>query len=549
MAGSLRTAVVGEAPGVIYGAPGSTQGITVLNLDTQNTIWVGYSASISAAVGGGGIPIAPGASMQFDGSASIYAVATASVVVAVGPGVTGYFLPASLANIGGSKVYVQAGTPTGTIPVNSVWFDTTNGSLQTWNGTAWVNQAFNAQELIQAATILGTQIAAQAVTAANVANGTLTTAQIASAAGILGTQIAAATVTGSNIAANTITAANIAANTITASQLAAGIVYAGIVNSTTINGGTLVISQGSGATYEQIEINGATGVTTWSKYQSPTVVIRQILADGTDLTYNDPGSGNPQGALLISASAHVGTALDGTNYGHGVFFWQPGTSAIGISAISGQPVLDMSAPNRTYATADAELYTETVNAGAVNEYVITVLTSGKESGNDDAAIQLFSESADATLPAKIVLEFGGTVAYEVTKTGPKYSTPPVYHAACSSNLSVTATNADVTGANINVVVAGSTSTVVITGVFDMQPDAAAAANIVGTLDWAGATQSAQAVMVSGAAVTNRATVSQTWVITGVTAGTYNAKLQATGTAGGTIRATHTSITAQVWEGI
>ena len=201
--GNLTTSIVGTTPRVIYGQPGSSQGITVLNLDTTNTVWLGYTVSIAAAIGGGAIPVGPGASMQFDGSTSIYAIAETQLTIAVGPGVTGYFLPASLSNIGGSAVFVQAGTPSGTIPLNSVWFDTGNDSLQTWNGSAWVNQAFNAQELIQAATILDTQIV----------NGTLTTAQLSAAAGILGTQIANATVTGYNIAANTITAGNIAANT------------------------------------------------------------------------------------------------------------------------------------------------------------------------------------------------------------------------------------------------------------------------------------------------------------------------------------------------
>jgi hypothetical protein len=211
----------------------------------------------------------------------------------------------------------------------------------------------------------------------------------------------------SAIASGSITASLIAANTITAAQLAAGIVYAGIVNSTTITGGTLIISQGSGATFEEFEIDGSTGITTWSKYQSPTVVIRQILANGTDLIYNDPGNGGSQGALLISQSVGTGTALDGTSYGQGLFFWQPGTGAIGISAVGGQPVLDLSAPNRTHASADAEIYAQAVNAGAVNELVMLLATSGEESGNDDAAIQLFSESADATVAAQAVVEFGG----------------------------------------------------------------------------------------------------------------------------------------------
>lgn len=235
--------------------PGDAGSVTVINLSATATVYVAATPVVHDT----DIPIGPLASITFDGSRWWYGSAlNATAQVAVGPGVTGYFLPASLANIGGSKIYIQAGAPSGAIPLNSVWFDTGNGSLQTWNGNAWVNEQFSAQNLIQAATILGTQIAAQTVTAGNVANGTLTTAQLAAAAGILGTQIAAATVTGANIAAHTIAAENIAANTITAAQLAAGIIYAGIVNGTTI----------SGAIFNATDTNGSINIDgsqiTWS---------------------------------------------------------------------------------------------------------------------------------------------------------------------------------------------------------------------------------------------------------------------------------------------
>lgn len=88
--GNLTTAVVGTTPAVIYGAPGSSQGITVLNLDTDHTVWLGYSASIAASTGGGGIPVEPLASMQLDGTASVYAVAEQQLEVGIGPGVTNY---------------------------------------------------------------------------------------------------------------------------------------------------------------------------------------------------------------------------------------------------------------------------------------------------------------------------------------------------------------------------------------------------------------------------------------------------------------------------
>lgn len=96
----------------------------------------------------------------------------------------------------------------------------------------------------------------------------------------------------------------------------------------TISGGTLIISQGSGATFEQIEINGGTGVTTWSKYQSPTVVIRQILANGTDLIYADPGSGNPQGGLISSVSPVAGTDGFSNSYQAGHFLYETSGNAM-----------------------------------------------------------------------------------------------------------------------------------------------------------------------------------------------------------------------------
>jgi hypothetical protein len=148
-----------------------------------------------------------------------------------------YFLPASLSVLGGARIYVQATAPTGIIPLNSLWFNTTTGSIEVWNGSTWNVQQFNAQQLIQADTILAAQIA----------NGTLTTAQLAAAAGILGAQIATATITSGNIAANTIVAANIAANTITAAQIAANTITAGQIAAGTITSTQIAALAVSGA--------------------------------------------------------------------------------------------------------------------------------------------------------------------------------------------------------------------------------------------------------------------------------------------------------------
>lgn len=87
--------------------------------------------------------------------------------------------PLTLIQLGGIKVYVQAAAPTGTIPVNSIWINTTNGSINNWNGSGWVQQEFNAQNLIQAGTIVAALIEANTITASQIAANTITGAQIA----------------------------------------------------------------------------------------------------------------------------------------------------------------------------------------------------------------------------------------------------------------------------------------------------------------------------------------------------------------------------------
>lgn len=271
---------IGAATPVWYGNPLAPTPFTLSNVSASANLYVGYDES----VGPNNIPasteVAPGGYLSYDGTKPVYyAVAdAANAQVQILPGVTSFFLPTSLASLGGAKVFVQATAPTQppTIPLNSLWFNTTLGAIENWNGSAWVVQSFNATEIIQAATITATQVA----------NATLTTAQLAAAAGILGSQIASATITSGNIAANTIVAGNIAANTITASQLAAGIIYAGIVNGTEIDGAVFRAKNSSGATIMTINKTSAT----WILYQ-------------------DTGSAT-QGMVIASATNSSATATD-----------------------------------------------------------------------------------------------------------------------------------------------------------------------------------------------------------------------------------------------
>ena len=182
--------------------------ILIINPDISNSIWVNWNASgPNLSIGApNSIPLGPGQSVVIPGTQTIYVVGsqgTAATIVI--PGGTAFFQPTTASAIGAVKVFVQAATPTGTIPLNSIWIDTTNGSINNWNGTIWVQQEFNASNLIQAGTIV---------------------------------------------------ASLIEANTITAAQLAAGIVYAGIIDGTTVNAATFNGSTFNGTNFT-INVNGA----------------------------------------------------------------------------------------------------------------------------------------------------------------------------------------------------------------------------------------------------------------------------------------------------
>ncbi len=178
------------APAVLFGGQ---QGVPVLicNPDTANTVYIGYGPGISVGAANT-IPLGPGQSVTVDGSESVYGCApsgTAATVII--PGGSSFFQPTTLSDLGGVKVYVQAAAPSGSIPVNSIWIDTANGSISNWNGSSWVQQTFDAANLIQAGTIIASLIEAGTITASLLAAGIVV-------AGIIdGTTVSAATFEGS----------------------------------------------------------------------------------------------------------------------------------------------------------------------------------------------------------------------------------------------------------------------------------------------------------------------------------------------------------------
>lgn len=406
--GSLTTANVGLnmqclAPGPVAGA--TADQVLIINLDAKNTVNLG-SASTNLS-----FPLGPLSSITL--SAPVYAAAaTQPLVVGIAPGGTSFFQPASLANIGGSKVYVQGTTPTGSIPANSIWFNTSTSALETWDGTGWVTRQFSAQELIQDSTILAAQIA----------DGTLTAAQLAAAAGILGGQIASATITSGNIAANTIVAANIAANTITAAEIAANTITAGQIAAATITATQIAANTiTAGLLAAGIVVAGIVDATTVS-----AATFTGSTFEGTDFVIDTAGaffySGTPAaGNLVFSIASTAGTDGFGNAYNAGIIAYGPNGSGVALVSSGGTPIAIFEPQSAAHLTYAPQILASITSAGAANEAEDLVLTSGK-AGHDDAAIQLFSEAADASSAARAVIEFGGSVAVQVDKTNTTFTT-------------------------------------------------------------------------------------------------------------------------------
>ena len=120
-----------------------------------------------------------------------------------------------------------------------------------------------------------------------------------------------------------------------------------------------------------------------------------------------------------------------------------------------------------------------------------------------------------------------------------------YQARATANKSSFTTLSDITGPNVSVVVTGSNATVKVWATFDFS--CGSPATFTGHLNWNGSDQTPQAIFICPTA-TGRATVAQFWEITGVTAGTYTAKLQASCTVSAstnTVEQTHTGISVLV----
>jgi hypothetical protein len=142
--------------------------------------------------------------------------------------------------------------------------------------------------------------------------------------------------------------------------------------------------------------------------------ISGTVFSGADFIINTAGifiySGTPAaGNLLISLAGATGTDGFGNNYPQGLTVYGPSGAKITLEDNGTEAALLLLPAGVTSNTVAPQIITSAINTGGAAEIAELVITSGKESGNDDAAIVLVSESADATVAALAYFEFGGQI--------------------------------------------------------------------------------------------------------------------------------------------
>lgn len=194
----------------------------------------------------------------------------------------------------------------------------------------------------------------------------------------------------------------------------AGVTQAGlsvVVNNSSTTGTEVI--QATGLTV-QGKVNGGL-IESGTTITGPTIsagTFQGSVFEGTNWLENSNGqfmySGAPTlGDLLISIASASTTDPFSNAVTAGVWVYFSG-SKIGLFNQGTSPAV-LCVPNSASTTVDAGMFAFLTATGLVTEQQWNTLTSGKEAGNADAALQLVSASADNTLPAQMIFEFGGTV--------------------------------------------------------------------------------------------------------------------------------------------
>lgn len=149
-----------------------------------------------------------------------------------------------------------------------------------------------------------------------------------------------------------------------------------------------------------------------------------IINSGGLFVYNGiPALGN----LVVSLTPSAGVDKYGNVYQVNETVYGPNGAYINTSSLGGagnNPAILFRGQSATHMSLNPQILSQILNAGLANEQENITITSGKAgSGLDDAAIALYSESADGTIQATYILEAGGTQLASLNKGRFTFNTP------------------------------------------------------------------------------------------------------------------------------
>jgi len=209
-------------------------------------------------------------------------------------------------------------------------FNTTDGFLYRWNGSAYV-KTLPTTDLT--GTITETQIANDAITSPKIFAGAITTNKIATGA-ITANEIAGNTITAGQIASGAISTDELAANAVTAAKIAVGTITANEIASNTITAGQIAATT---ITAAQLATNAVTA----DKIEAGAVTAAKISVTNLAAMSAQTGSLSVNGTLTLGSSGKIITT--GTTYDtNGVFLGEdgPGVYKFSVGGSSGRLAFD-----------------------------------------------------------------------------------------------------------------------------------------------------------------------------------------------------------------
>lgn len=226
-----------------------------------------------------------------------------------------------------------------------------------------------------------------------------------------------------------------------------------------------------------------------------------------------------------STSAGTGLTLTGSV----MSLTNPVSVALGGTGSATQNFVDISTTQ--VSIAGAKTFTGTHTASGIS-YVGTTLGVGSTSTLGDNGVGEIQLHNAGTVPSTNPTGGGVLYANQAVPTwrdsgGKTLGMVRTYAGRATGLLTSFTTEADIPGATVSVVVTGSNATLEVNCTWDMNCGGAAA-TMLGFFNWNTVDQAAQGVFIATGAG-QRACVSQTYLITGITAGTYTAKLRASST--------------------